>query len=319
MSTEYEEFKNYMKQKKYKLAGRFARQEYLNGPEQNVFWLTQAAIALLRGGNKKEAYNVIKEALTLKPADPYVIVVAADILLESRKYDEALEYYKEILFNGKLKLRAQKGILNCLIYLKNWENILVNISDWEMMPDERSRYKVKALNGLGRLEDAIDECRKWLKIKPDNSQALWELTELEIMQDGIDAIFLRLGKMAKIPSLPGIYKEIYASIAKRAGKPELALNQYKKLEGSGHRVQKKEAFLLAKTGREIEAIPILEEFLKLEPWDKYLNASYGAACTRIGKIDRAINFYNKLIGLFPEEKTIYGRIKKLKNKLEKII
>jgi tetratricopeptide (TPR) repeat protein len=83
------------------------------------------------------------------------------------------------------------------------------------------------------------------------------------------------------------------------------------------RVQKKQVFTMAKSGRENEAIPLLEEFLRDEPEDIYLNSSYIAACKRIGEAERAINFYQKLLSLFPDTKTLYGRIRTLYKHLEK--
>ncbi len=72
---------------------------------------------------------------------------------------------------------------------------------------------------------------------------------------------------------------------------------------------------MAKSGRETEAIPLLEEFLRLEPQDVYLNSSYVGACKRVDEAERGINFYNKLLGLFPQVKSIYGRIRTLQKHL----
>ena len=105
------------------------------------------------------------------------------------------------------------------------------------------------------------------------------------------------------------------SLCRRAGLPELALKEYQKIAGDGTRVQKKQAFLLAKTGREQEAIPLLEELLTLDPKDVYLHSSYAAACGRVSQIERAIEFYLRLMGTHPEEKGLYGRISRLKKKL----
>lgn len=68
--------------------------------------------------------------------------------------------------------------------------------------------------------------------------------------------------------------------SKKAGFPELALKEYGKIDAStkGPRVQKQKAFLMAKTGREREATPLLEELLTVDPKDVYLHSSYNAAC-----------------------------------------
>ena len=211
-------------------------------------------------------------------------------------------------------------VLTCLSKLKNWQEILLNISTWEMAEQDKYRYRVKALAALGRYDEAIEECNKWLQLQPHNHNALWELTELEILRDGLDNVLGKMGKMARIPSLPPIYKEIYASLCRKAGRPDEAIKAYAKIEtgGANLRIQQKRAFTLAKTGREKEAIPMLEELLRAEPKNKYLRSSYEAACSRIGEIEGAINFYNRLLGLFPEERSLYGRINRLKARLEKM-
>jgi tetratricopeptide (TPR) repeat protein len=141
---------------------------------------------------------------------------------------------------------------------------------------------------------------------------------LEVASDGLETVRTRYGRLARILTLPPIYREIYASLCRRAGLPELALEEYQKIggRGEGTRVQKKQAFLLAKTGHEQEAIPLLEELLTLEPKDIYLHSSYGAACARVNQIERAIEFYIRLMGIHPEERGLYGRINRLKKKLE---
>ena len=58
------------------------------------------------------------------------------------------------------------------------------------------------------------------------------------------------------------------------------------------------------------------ELLRAEPTDMYLHASYEAACKRMGETERAVNFYTALLGLHPEAKGLYGRIRTLRRKLE---
>jgi len=124
--------------------------------------------------------------------------------------------------------------------------------------------------------------------------------------------------MIRIPSIPRVYREIYASLCRRAGKPEDALQEYEKLESGGvdPKIQRQQAFTLAKSGREKEALPLLEESLRADPNDKYLHASYKAACGRIGEVERAVNFYQALLGQHPGVKSLYGHIRRMQGKLE---
>jgi len=60
----------------------------------------------------------------------------------------------------------------------------------------------------------------------------------------------------------------------------------------------------------------MEELLKLNPKDYYVHTAYIPACRRVKQLDRAIEFYQRLLESNPEEKSIYGRLKKLKNTME---
>jgi len=61
------------------------------------------------------------------------------------------------------------------------------------------KWKVKALAGQDRLNEAIDACHRWLEIQPDNRRGMWALTELEIQRDGLEPVNIQdqNGKEAK--------------------------------------------------------------------------------------------------------------------------
>ena len=59
----------------------------------------------------------------------------------------------------------------------------------------------------------------------------------------------------------------------------------------------------------------MEELLKDNPKDVYLHSSYMASCERTGQLHRALGFYEELIAGNPEEKSLYGRIRKIRKKL----
>ena len=127
-----------------------------------------------------------------------------------------------------------------------------------------------------------------------------------------------MAKLAKIPSRPPIYKEIYASLCRRDGKPELALKQYAQIVQTTFdpRIHRQQAFALAKSGQELAAIPLMEELLKLHPKDYYIHNAYIPACRRAKLLDRALKFYQELLESNPAEKPLYNRLRKLKNIME---
>jgi len=317
-SQKYIEYRELLSKGRYIEAARLAEMAYVEGDRNNPFWLTRQAAASSRANKYDDAYDIAKQALSLNHSNPYALLAVADALRGLHRIDEALQYYQEIIGDPKLSLYAQKGVLYCLSIQKEWDRILQFLSRWEMPHHENFQWKVKALAGQKQIDDAIETCCRWLELFPDRPQALWELTELEIQRDGIESVLSKMGRIAKIHSRPMVYKEIYASLCRRAGKPEQALKQYEKLSrmSADTRIQKKQAFALAKSGMETEAIPIFEELMKLNPKDFYLHSAYIPACARAGLLDRALIFYEDLVELYPEEKPLYGRIRKVQNMLD---
>jgi tetratricopeptide (TPR) repeat protein len=177
---------------------------------------------------------------------------------------------------------------------------------------------VKALTGLGRVDEAMALCREWLREAPDTPGGLWALVELEITREGLESVMARMRKVARIPSRPPVYREIYASLCRRAGQPEKAARIYERMvrETSNAKTQSKRAFALAKSGREAEAIPIMEELLRQDAANVYLHSAYAPACRRAGMLERAETFYVELLERYPEEKGLYGRLRNVRRQRE---
>ena len=307
-----------MRQARYEEAARYAEQEAQSGSDSDEFWLTQQAKALVRSNNFKAALEIAQQALDRDPSNPYAVAVTADALLGLDLPEKALMRYEEILPSPRLVGKGRNGVLQCLSTLKRWEELLQRIESWSLPEADALSWQVKAFGATGREEEALETCRRWLELRPHYPPALWERTELEIRTQGIETVLEKMGRLVRIRSLPKIYGEIYASLCRRAGRPDDAIKTYERLgaEGEQPKIQKKKVFVMAKSGREREAIPLLEELLKAEPADMYVHSSYAAACRRVGDLERAINFYNQLLGLHPEERALYGRIRRLQKQLE---
>jgi tetratricopeptide (TPR) repeat protein len=314
MSEEYNKYNELRKKGRHTEAAHFAELQYLEGNRNNPFWLTRQAAALNQAREYKKALHVAEKALSLESSNPYSMLTTADALSGLKRTDEALRYYEEITGDPKIRFFAQKGILSCLAAKKEWDEMLRRTGQWDMPKDSVFEWKLKAFAGQKRWDEAIDVCGQWLAVQPDLPQALWTLTELEIQRDGLEPVLKKMGRLAKIPSRPPVYKEIYASLCKKAGNPELALKQYEELARTGSNLwnQRQQAFALKKSGKMSEAIPMMEELLKLDPKDKYVHSSYVSACKKSGQVERALKFYEELVELNPEETTLYGRIRKIK-------
>ena len=316
--TAYEQFKSYLRSHNYNAAFETAEREALKNPAQKIFWMNQQAIALSNAGNTKEALEILKKALTIDPQSPWTLLLYSDARLKSGDISEALSGYEELVGNEKLARRAQKGALECLIRLGEWNKTLDYISQWNLPSEESYKFQIQAFTGLKRTDEAFSLCNQWLQLSPDNKSALWLLVMLEISRDGLKTVRLKYERLAKIPSKPPVYGEIHAYLCKKSGKIDKAVNQYQKLQTKTQdpSILRKKAFALAKSGQELQAIPLLEELLRISPADTFLNSSYSAACNRSSNLERAWKFYHELLSLHPDDMRIFGRIKKIQKKLE---
>lgn len=314
----YERFKELLSSRRFTEATDFAEKEMLSNPASQVFWMNQQIIALIRCGKYKSAADIADRALALEPQNPYSLVLRSDAYFHLRSIDKAMTGYDEATRHLKVVNRARKGILECLVVLCEWQRILSCIAQWDLPQSDTIQYKINALSNLQQIHEAIDLCEEWLQQSPSNKQALWLLVKLEITRDGLEQVRSKYERIAKIPSKAPIYGEIYASLCRKTGKADKALTQYERMERKGQdlSISRQKAFTLAKTGHEQEAIPLLEELLRINPTDIYLHRSYTSANKRSNTPERVWKFYNELLSLFPNEKTLLGRIKKIQKQLE---
>lgn len=316
--TAYEKFKELLSARRFTEATDLAEKEMLSSPASQVFWMNQQIIVFMRCGKHKIAADIADRALALEPQNPYSLILRSDAYFHLRSIDKAMTGYEEATRYFKVVNRARKGILECLVVLCEWQRILSCIAQWDLPQSDTIQYKINALTNLQQIDDAIVLCEEWLRQSPSTKQALWLLVKLEIARDGLEQVRFKYERIAKIPSKAPIYGEIYASLCRKAGKADKALTQYEIMERKGQdlSISRQKAFTLAKTGHEQVAIPLLEELLRINPADIYLHRSYASANKRIDTLERAWKFYNELLSLFPNEKTLFGRIKKIQKQLE---
>ncbi|MBN1576946.1 MAG: hypothetical protein JW913_10355 [Chitinispirillaceae bacterium] len=314
----YDDFKRMLRERRFREAAVLAEAQAFGGAGDNVFWLNQQAIALLRMGRAREAAAVADRALSRNPSGFYSLLIRSEAQFRQGDIIAALAGFQEARRYPAVQRRARKGMLDCLIALHRFEEALAALAGWNGDIQESRPFRVKALGGLGRIDEAIAVCQEWLGTSADNRRALWLLCELEERRDGIEATLAKYEKMAKIPSRPPIYGELCAMLYRRAGRADRALGQYDKLttRSNDPAILRRKAFTLAKSGREPEALPLLEELLRARPSDQYVHSAYGAAARRAGYLEKAWTFYHELLALFPEEKSLYGRIKKIGKEIE---
>jgi tetratricopeptide (TPR) repeat protein len=309
----YDTFVALLRRRRFADALSVAEREALNAGSRPSFWHTQCAIALNRMKRFGAARESADKALRAAPTDSYALLAMAEALVGEGRVDEAVSTYEQVALSSDPRAagRARSGLIECAMRLKEWERVLSLVSSENMRPSDAHAYRARALRAMGRNEEALTACRAWLAEQPDYPPALWLQTDIEIELEGLESVRTRLGRLARIPSRPPIYGEIYASLCRRAGVTDAALGQYEKLQArtGGTRMMRKKLFALAKTDRAHEALPLIEELLRTTPHDHYLHSSYAGACRRTGSHARAVAFFRDLLERHPTERHLYGRIK----------
>jgi tetratricopeptide (TPR) repeat protein len=320
MNTAYRDFCALMKRRSFKEAVEFASHRLHAEGERSDFWLTQYSLALREAGMIDDALDAANRACALAPRNGWALIARAEALLKKGDTDGAIDSFNEAMSDARAGLRAQKGVLICLAHKKHWEQILWFLAQNDLPPDEAFSWRVKALMGLGRNDEAEKTCDEQLASDPDHPAALWKKCGLRVAAEGIEPVRQRFSRLARIPGKPPVYAEIHAWLCKQSGNLSGAVEQYEKLSrcGTNPSVLRKQAFALAKSGHEDRAVPLMEELLRFAPDDMYLHAAYLPVCTRLGDLGRAWKFYHELQALHPESKGLYGRLKRVRKAMEKI-
>jgi len=319
MNPSYVEFQSLMKARCFTEAAALADRMAASAGGTDVFWLTQLSMALRISGDMRGALAAARQAYDISPSNVWSVMSLAEALFKDGNHEEASGFFRDALSNPRTMPRARQGLLNCLSRLSRWNEVLGLVDQWELPPAEGWLWRSKALLGLGKTDEAASYCESRLAGCPDNPEALWMLSDIWVQQEGIDESIKRFSRYTKIPGKPVVYGEILAALCKRAGRTDDALKQYGKLLNvkTSPALQRKHAFALAKSGHEAEAIPLLEELLRKAPADVYLNSGYIAACSRIGNPEQAWKFYHELIGLFPGEVTLFGKLARIRKLIGK--
>ncbi|MBD3244313.1 MAG: tetratricopeptide repeat protein [Chitinivibrionales bacterium] len=314
LTDSYRSFASLMRDGRYAEALALAEHEALNAGGRADFWHTQRANALIRMKRFEQARDAADEALRGAPNNPYAILAMADSLGGLGQLERACGLYEQVSHSrdSRAAARGQNRLLQCLGRRGEWEQVLALTATRTDPSGALNEHRARALHALGRDDEALEACRAWLEASPDNPRALWLQTEIDIAKEGLDTVRQRFSRLARIPSRPPIYGEIYASLCRRAGVPEAALGQYEKLQSrtTDPGVLRKKAFALSKAGREEEAVPLMEQLLRADPGDPYLHTGYIAACGRMGERQRPVQFYQTLLGEHPEHKQLYGWLKR---------
>ncbi len=207
MNDEFREFSALMKRSAFNLASAFAERRLVAVNDKSEFWLTQLSNALRESGNAKTALAAAEKACTLSPRNAWALLARAEALVMLGRPREAVSLFKEALSDARASLRARRGLFSALVSLKQWDDIIAECASADVPPSLVRPFHIKALQGLGRLDEALAECASWLSECSDSRRALWQMTELRVEREGLATVLAGMARMSRIPGKPAVYGE----------------------------------------------------------------------------------------------------------------
>lgn len=314
----YDTFRQLMSGRRYREAAFFAARAANATGRDQAFWLHQQSVALLQNNRPAEALLAAERVLQLNPSAHSSIAVKADALLLSGDTEAALTAYREAHAYPAVADKALRGVLDCLIKIGRFDEALAVLSGSSEATEALYPYRVRILEGCGKTKEALAACNSWLAVSSDNRAAQWLLCMLGVKHEGNRQTLTKFEHLAKTAPRQSLYKELFNWLCRTYGDSgEPATVKEIPDQRSHSATIHKTAFALAKTGKERDAIPLFEEILHTAPTDEYVNNAYIAAARRVAYLDKAHLFYRDLLDIFPEEKSLYGRISKILRDLER--
>jgi len=304
----YDAFKELLNKLRFREAAYFAQKAAIAYSRDRAFWLNQQSVALLRYGRPAEALVTAEEAQKLQPGY-FSLLLCAEALLLTGDFETALAAYRKLGSVPTVADKAQRGTLDCLIKLYRLDEALLALADFYKTGEMLFSYKARILHGLDRVTETLDVCNQWIGVSPANRAAWWRVCTLEVMRDGLATTLTKYEALAASAPRQAIYRELCAILHLKSTftTPDIkspTIGSPPPPAGT----MPKQAFVLAKSGKENEALPLFEELLRTDPADQYISNAYTAASRRVGYLENARQFYRALQLLFPEEKSMYCRM-----------
>lgn len=305
--TSYDEFKLLLKKGSFREASLVAKRAAEAGGRDAVFWCNQQAQALLKGNKPKEALRIALQVLENDPENCFAMLAAAEAHFLLGKIGDAQTYYHTASGCTATFEEGKKGIVNCLIKLKRFTDALDEMDGCPRLGSFWFPLKIRALSGLGRIGEAVAECTRWLDGAPNDRTAQRVMFDLDVAYLGEDAALVKYETLAKTASKMSIYRVLKNELLQRCGKGDAVENK----KPAELFLLSRKAFTLAKTGRERDAVQLMEVVLRKDPCNEYVNNGYIAAARRIGYMVPAMKFYQELSRLHPEEQGLHHYVRKV--------
>ena len=167
-----------------------------------------------------------------------------------------------------------------------------------------AHYKLAAaLNGLGHLDEAIDQLRIAITVKPDYAQAFYNLaTLLQKRGDTEEAIDQFRRALVIDPNHAGAHFNL-ANALRAVGRVDDAVSHYRRvlqIAPAHARAQNNLALALRSQGRVDEAVTHFREAIRIAPQNAAAHYNLAATLRSQGRMEEAVKHYRLALAIAPD-------------------
>lgn len=272
-----------------------------------------SGLALIRLGRYDEAGRSLRRALEIDPKHKIALQNTAVLLMQRGDYSLAAEKYRETLAIDPDFVMAHGGLGEALFVLERYEEaIAAATTALDLGPEAPIRGALHRLLGrsnraLGRFDPAERHFRSALELEPQDAAPLFELSRLRREQQRSEEAedYLRRARDL-LPSDTSALQRVAEELRKQ-GLREEALEAYRAVleldpdhafahGGMGH--------ALFDLGRYDEAAEAMTTAISLRedlPMAAFLHVLIGRASKETGRLDAAVDHFQRAIELDPQD------------------
>jgi tetratricopeptide (TPR) repeat protein len=163
----------------------------------------------------------------------------------------------------------------------------------------------------GRIEEAIDYCRKSLRVNPDYAGAHNNLGNALLSQDKVEEAIDHFQQAVQLsPDLTEAHYNLGVAFA-ALGKIEQAIDHYQqalKLNPDDVVTHNNMAILLGKCGKVEEAIAHCHRILQIDPSNVNAYNNLGHVFVSLGKVEQGIGYYQKALQIKPDFAQVHFKL-----------
>ena len=263
-----------------------------------------------------EAYS---EARRLEPDNIYSHGYMAEAYKRSGRWKEAAELYEEAMVRSPGGAYGLCQAAQCYQKLGNHERAL-ELVRLALEQSPKAEWVLTAagsvLRAAGHDEEALKCFRQALEVNPESKFALRQIIAIQRGAKDNEQLAKEIKSLRQIPAQaknPYLY-ELLGNIRSAQGEVREAVVEYEaafEQDRSNTYLLKRLAFALAKTEKIDRAYELFKEALRKSPADFYLNQSFLSMAKKLHQEEDAHEFYQRLLRRYPNERRIYGHLRKL--------